>query len=63
MSDVRVHGLTSKTAIAKYARETVGGLGNPSKMPGFAYGIPPEHCRTGSKLRELDGTPRRGSMT
>jgi hypothetical protein len=57
MADVRVHGLTSKTAIAKYARETVGGLGNPSKMPGFAYGIPPEHCRTGSKLRELDGTP------
>jgi len=57
MANITVHGLRSKTAIRKYARNTIGGLGEPSKMPGFAYGIPPEFCRTGSKLRELDGTP------
>lgn len=57
MANVTVHGLRSVTAIKRFARENVGGLGEPSKMPGFAYGIPPEHCRTGSKLRDLDGTP------
>ena len=31
--------------------QIVGGLSNPSKMPGFAYGIPAEECRTGSMLR------------
>lgn len=34
----------------------VGGLSNPSKMPGFAYGIPAEQCRTGSILRTVKGS-------
>ncbi len=34
----------------------VGGLSNPSKMPGFAWGISARHCITGSKLRVLAGS-------
>lgn len=30
-----------------------GGLSNPSKMPGFAYGIPATACKVGSKLHEV----------
>ena len=29
----------------------VGGLSKPSKMPGWAIGIPAKECKTGSKLR------------
>lgn len=48
---------TSKAGAERYARETVGGLGFPSKMPGTAYGLPPRRCRTGCKLAVLPGTP------
>lgn len=34
----------------------VGGLGNPSKMPGFAYGIPAAECKVGTKLRSVQGS-------
>jgi len=33
------------------AWKIVGGLSRPSKMPGWAYGLPAKMCRTGSKLR------------
>lgn len=33
-----------------------GGLGNPSKMPGFSYGISPANCLTGSKLAKVPGS-------
>ena len=33
------------------AWDLVGGLSKPSKMPGWAYGIPAKECKTGSKLR------------
>lgn len=33
------------------ARTIVGGLSNPSKMPGKAFGFSAKHCVTGSKLR------------
>jgi hypothetical protein len=29
----------------------IGGLSEPSKMPCFSYGLPPEACKTGSLLR------------
>ena len=32
-------------------------LSNPSKMPGFSYGLPALECKTGSKLRLVPGTP------
>ena len=31
----------------------VGGLSKPSKMPGWAYGLPAKECKTGSKLRKV----------
>ena len=34
----------------------VGDLSKPSKMPGHAYGIPAEECRTGSILRKVKGS-------
>ena len=33
-----------------------GSLSKPSKMPGFAYGIPAKECQTGAKLREVKGS-------
>lgn len=32
---------------------TVGRLSKPSKMPGFAYGIPAQACKVGSLLRKV----------
>jgi len=34
----------------------VGGLAKPSKMPGWAYGIPAKECKTGKKLRKIKGS-------
>jgi hypothetical protein len=34
----------------------VGGLSNPSKMPGYGYSLPALECRTGSKLRDVKGS-------
>ena len=38
------------------AWDLVGGLSKPSKMPGWAYGIPAKECKTGSKLRLVKGS-------
>jgi len=35
----------------KQAKEIVGGLSKPSKMPGYGYGLSAFDCDTGSKLR------------
>jgi hypothetical protein len=35
------------------ALKIVGGLSKPSKMPGWAYGIPAAECKTGKKLQEF----------
>ena len=43
-----------KTSIAIKITHT---LSNPSKMPGWAYGLPALECKTGSKLRKVPGTP------
>jgi hypothetical protein len=40
----------------KEALEVVGGLGSPSKMPGLSLSIPPEYCKTGSRLRKIEGS-------
>jgi len=34
----------------------VGGLSKPSKMPGWAYGIPAAECKTGKKLQNVEGS-------
>jgi len=36
--------------------QLVGGLSKPSKMPGWAYGIPAKECKTGSKLQKVEGS-------
>lgn len=40
----------------KQLEEYVGGLSNPSKMPGFAYGLPAEDCKVGARLRPVEGS-------
>jgi hypothetical protein len=38
------------------ALKLVGGLSKPSKMPGWAYGIPAKECKTGKKLQDVEGS-------
>ena len=33
-----------------------GSLSKPSKMPGWAIGLPAKECKTGSKLRKIEGS-------
>ena len=40
----------------KDAKLLVGGLSNPSKMPGYGYGLSAFECATGSKLRMVKGS-------
>jgi hypothetical protein len=39
------------------ALKLVGGLSKPSKMPGWAYGLPAKECKTGSKLVKVKAAP------
>ena len=43
-------------ATIKLADMITGGLSKPSKMPGFAYGIPARECKVGSKLVLVKGS-------
>ena len=36
--------------------QAVGGLSNTTKMPGKSFGTPTAECKTGSKLRKLEGS-------
>ena len=40
----------------KSAEAVAGKLGKPSKMPGYAYGIPAKHCPIGAQLVKLKGS-------
>ena len=40
----------------KAATKLVGGLSNPSKMAGYAYGIPAQKCKVGSKLAKIENS-------
>lgn len=40
----------------KQAEAIAGKLGKPSKMPGYAYGLPAKHCPVGSKLVNIPGS-------
>ena len=42
------------------ALKLVGGLSKPSKMPGWAYGLPAKECKTGSKLVTVKGSTCEG---
>lgn len=43
-------------AKAEDAEAIVGTLSKPSKMPGHAYSTPAKYCKTGSKLRKVEGS-------
>lgn len=51
-SFIPVKSITTK----KQANIITGGLSNPSKMPGFSYGLPAKECKIGSKLRNIKGS-------
>ena len=40
----------------KEAWALVGGLSKPSKMPGWAYGLPAAECKTGKKLVNVENS-------
>lgn len=40
----------------KEAEAITGGLSDPGKMPGHGYSLPAEACRTGSKMRGVEGS-------
>jgi hypothetical protein len=42
------------------ALKIVGGLSKPSKMPGWAYGIPAAECKTGQILVNVSGSTCEG---
>lgn len=53
----RLMGNLLKCKGIKGYNEAVGGLGLPSKMPGYAYGLSATLCVTGRKLAQVKGTP------
>lgn len=38
------------------AKAITGGLSNTSKMPCNSFGLPTQHCHTGKKLKDMEGT-------
>ena len=38
------------------ALKITGSLSKPSKMPGWAYGLPAKECKTGGKLQKVPGS-------
>jgi len=38
------------------AKQITGRLGQPSKMPGYTYGLPAQECKTGAKLAKVKGS-------
>ena len=44
------------SAVIKALAEKVGGLSQPSKMPGYGYSLPTENCITGARLAIIKGT-------
>jgi hypothetical protein len=55
MSKKHLKNILNRKAI-KPLNNAVGGLGLPSKMPGFAYGISARNCKLGSILAKQEGT-------
>ena len=46
--------------LKKEAAKITGGLSAPGKMPEGSYNLPAVACQTGSKLRQIPGTPCHG---
>ena len=56
LASARVACYTVSMVTTKELAARVGGLSNPSKMPGFAYGIPAQDCILGAILRQKKGS-------
>ena len=41
----------------KEAQKITGSMTRTSKMPGLSYSLPAWECKTGAKLRKVEGTP------
>jgi hypothetical protein len=52
LTDAKPVAEWTKSDLVRY----VGGLSNPSKMPGYGYSLPARECTTGSKLRPVEGS-------
>lgn len=42
--------------LVREAKEIIGGLSRPDKMPGPAYSVPARECKVGGKLRDKPGS-------
>ena len=47
---------SNKSFTVKEALQITGSLSKPSKMPGWAYGLPAKECKTGGKLQAVPGS-------
>lgn len=47
-------------ATLKHHKSIVGGLSHPSKMPGYAFGIPARKCQVGARLVKVKGSTCQG---
>ena len=48
--------MSTSSRTVKSALDAVGGLGSPSKMPCYSYGISASRCNTGGKLQKVEGS-------
>lgn len=53
---MKLDELLAPITTMKAAEAIAGPLGEPSKMPGYAYGLSAEKCITGSKLQKIHGS-------
>jgi hypothetical protein len=51
---------TPLAALRERERDLIGGFSEPGKMPWLSYSIPAEHCRVGSRLRDVPGSVCQG---
>lgn len=59
MADIneKLHAVGVQVIKTKKAADAIhGGLSNPQKMPGRAYGLPAAECKTGTKLAKVAGS-------
>ena len=47
---------SNKSFTVKEALQITGSLSKPSKMPGWAYGLPAKECKTGGRLQKVPGS-------
>lgn len=56
VNSLAIPAVDTRTMTKTLAHQFTGGLSNPSKMPGYAWGIPAWECKVGSKLAAIEGS-------